>query len=182
MVLPGVSVAADPATSLAVVGFAVGGVALGTLSGLVPGLHANNFALLLAAVASSVPGPPRLVRVAMLAAGVVHTFLDVVPALALGVPDAAMAATALPGHRLVVAGRGREALRLSALGSGAAVLFAIPLALPVTAAMTAAYPVVRAHLPLVLAAVVGFLLVTEPTHRAAVAVQSPSPPAPCSAR
>jgi putative membrane protein len=79
-----------------------------------------------------------------------------------------MAATALPGHRLVVAGRGREALRLSAAGSGAAVLFAVPLAVPVTWAMTAAYPVVRANLPLVLAAVVGFLFLTEPTRRAAV--------------
>lgn len=167
MVLSGVHVAVDPTGSLAVLGFALGGVVLGTLSGLVPGLHANNFALLLAAAAPTVPGPPRLVGAAMLAAGVVHTFLDVVPALALGVPDAAMAATALPGHRLVVAGRGREALRLSALGSGAAVLFAIPLAVPVTAAMTSAYPVVRTHLPLVLAAVVGFLLLTEPTRRAA---------------
>lgn len=168
MVVPGVDVATAPTTSLAVLGFALGGVALGTVSGLVPGLHANNFALLLAAVAPSAPGSPRLVGAAMLAAGVVHTFLDVVPALTLGVPDAAMAATALPGHRLVVAGRGREALRLSALGSGAAVLFAVPLAVPVTAVMTTAYPVVRAHLPLVLAAVVGFLLLTEPTRRAAL--------------
>ncbi|EJN59042.1 tripartite tricarboxylate transporter permease [Halogranum rubrum] len=166
--LPGVDFVSASTTSLAVLGFVGGGVVLGTLSGLVPGLHANNFALLLAAGASSVPGPPRLVGAAILAAGVVHTFLDVVPALALGVPDAAMAATALPGHRLVVAGRGREALRLSALGSGAAVLFAIPLAVPVTAAMTALYPTVRANLPLVLAAVVAFLLLTEPTRRSAL--------------
>ena len=167
MVVPGVDVATAPTTSLAVLGFALGGVALGTVSGLVPGLHANNFALLLAAVAPSAPGSPRLVGAAMLAAGVVHTFLDVVPALTLGVPDAAMAATALPGHRLVVAGRGREALRLSALGSGAAVLFAVPLAVPVTAVMTTAYPVVRAQLPLGRAAVVGFRLLTDPTRRAA---------------
>ena len=164
----GVAVAFDPTTSVAVLAFTVGGVALGTLSGLVPGLHANNFALLLASVATAVPGPPRLVGAAMLAAGVVHTFLDVVPALALGVPDAAMAATALPGHRLVVAGRGREALRLSALGSAIAVLLALPLAVPVTELMTAIYPTVRAHLPLVLAGVVGFLLLTEPSYRAAL--------------
>jgi putative membrane protein len=97
----------------------------------------------------------------MLAAGVVHTFLDIVPALALGVPDPAMAASALPGHRLVLQGQGREALRLSALGSGLAVAFAVPLALPVTAAMEGAYPVIQAHLPLVLGSVVALLLVTE---------------------
>jgi putative membrane protein len=98
------------------------GIALGTCSGLVPGLHANNVALLLAAVASSLPGEPRLAGAAIVAAGVTHTCLDVVPALALGVPDPAMAASALPGHRRVLNGRGREAIRLSALGSASAVL------------------------------------------------------------
>jgi len=150
-----------PESTLATLGFVLGGVALGTCSGLVPGLHANNVALLLAAVAADVPGPPRLVGAAVLAAGVVHTFLDVVPALALGVPDPSMAATALPGHRLVLEGRGREAVRLSALGSGLAVLLAVPLALPVTRGMVAAYPTLRAHLPLALGLVVILLVLTE---------------------
>jgi putative membrane protein len=139
------------------------GVCLGTASGLTPGLHANNFALLLAAVIPSVPAPTSCVVAAMLAAGVVHTFLDVVPALALGVPDAAMAASALPGHRLVLGGRGREALRLSALGSGTALVLAALLAIPVTELMTAMYPTLLAHLSLVLAAVVVLTLAVEPS-------------------
>jgi putative membrane protein len=167
MDLFGVRVFVGPGASLAVAGFVALGVALGTASGLCPGLHVNNLALLLAAVAPAIPGPPHLVGATLLAAGVVHSFLDVVPTLALGVPDASMAVTALPGHRLVIAGRGREALRLSALGSGAAVALAAPLALPVTRAMTAAYPMVRAHLSLVLGAVAVFLVATEPTRRAA---------------
>ncbi len=150
-------------------GFVLGGVALGTASGLVPGLHANNFALLLAAVAPSVPGPTAAVTAAMLAAGTVHTFLDAVPALALGVPDASMVATALPGHRLVVAGRGREAVRLSALGSGLAVALSLLLAAPVTWVMVRAYPTLRAHLPLVLGAVVLVLVATERTWGARLA-------------
>ncbi|WP_224268722.1 tripartite tricarboxylate transporter permease [Haloprofundus salinisoli] len=149
--------------------FVACGVSLGTASGLVPGVHANNFALLLAAVGPTLPGSQTAVGAAILAAGIVHTFLDVVPALALGVPGPAMAATALPGHRLVVAGRGREALRLSALGSVLAVALAVPLALPVTWLMTEAYPLVRAYLPAVLAVVVLVLLATEPSRRAALA-------------
>lgn len=145
------------------VGYALAGAALGSASGLVPGLHANNFALVLAAGAADLPGPPLAVGAAMLAAGVVHTFLDVVPTLALGVPDAAMAATALPGHRLVIEGRGREALRLSALGSGLATVAALALAVPVTAGMEVAYPWLRAHLTFVLAAVVVALVASEPT-------------------
>ncbi len=162
----GESVVFAPESALVALGFVLGGIALGTLSGLVPGLHANNFAFLLAAAAPSIPGPPVFVGAAMLAAGVSATFLDVVPALALGVPDPAMAVTALPGHRLVIEGRGWEALRLSALGSGLAVVFAIPLALPITYAMVAAYPTIDAHLPLLLGAVAIFLVVTERTNRA----------------
>ncbi|TKX76899.1 hypothetical protein EXE53_29430, partial [Halorubrum sp. SD626R] len=151
----------DPAFSAAALAFLAGGVALGTASGLVPGPHANNFALLLAGLAPSVPGDPLLVGIAMLAAGVVHSFLDIVPALALGVPDAATAIAALPGHRLVLAGRGREALRLSAVGSALAVALAVPLAVPITWAMVRGYPVVREHLPLLLAGVVVALVLTE---------------------
>ncbi|MXR50663.1 hypothetical protein GRX03_03440 [Halovenus sp. WSH3] len=124
-------------------------------------MHANNFALLLAGFAPAIPAPPLYVGVAMLAAGVVHTFLDIVPALALGVPDPSMAPTALPGHRLVLRGRGREALRLSALGSLLAVGFAVPLAVPVTVGMGRLYPHVVANLTLVLGAICILLVVTE---------------------
>ncbi|MFC5135651.1 MULTISPECIES: tripartite tricarboxylate transporter permease [Haloferacaceae] len=158
----------DPTFAGAALAFLLCGAALGTASGLVPGLHANNFALLLAGLAPSIPADPLLVGVAMLGAGVVHSFLDIVPALALGVPDAATAVAALPGHRLVIAGRGREAIRLSAVGSGLAVALAVPLALPITWLMARGYPTVRAHLPLVLAGVVVFLVVTESSRRAAV--------------
>jgi putative membrane protein len=166
MMVLGIRFAVEPALTLRVAGFVSGGILLGTISGLTPGLHANNFALLLASVAPGIPGPPTLVGAAMLAAGVVHTFLDVVPALALGVPDAAMAATALPGHRLVIGGRGREALRLSALGSGLAVLVAAPLAIPVTAAMKRLYPLLRPRMSVVLAAVAVYLVATESSGRA----------------
>ncbi|WP_459192340.1 tripartite tricarboxylate transporter permease [Halosimplex sp. J119] len=160
----GVRVVVAPRQTLLFCSFLAGGVVLGTISGLTPGIHANTFALLLAGIAPSVPGPVRFVGAAMLAAGTVHTFLDVVPALALGVPDPAMASSALPGHRLVLAGRGREALRLSALGSGAAVVLAVPLAIPMTRAMTAVYPTLRAHLPLLLGGVVVVLVLTEATN------------------
>ncbi|SEO89466.1 putative membrane protein [Halorientalis persicus] len=164
----GVRIAVAPSAAALALTFVAGGATLGVVSGLIPGLHANNMALLLAAGASAVPGPPRLVGAAMLAAGTMHTFLDVVPALSLGVPDPAMAASALPGHELVLAGRGREALRLSALGSGLAVALAVPLAIPVTEAVTALYPTIRANLSAVLAAVAVGLVTTEGSYRAKV--------------
>jgi putative membrane protein len=151
------------------VAFTLAGVALGTVSGLVPGVHANAFAFLLAAAAPTLAGPADGIACAVLAAGVTHTFLDVVPALALGVPDAAMAAGSLPGHRLVLGGRGREALRLSALGSGGALLVALPLAVPLTALVRHGQAVLLHALPLVLVVVFGLLVAAERRPRAMVA-------------
>ncbi|WP_336364061.1 tripartite tricarboxylate transporter permease [Halalkalicoccus salilacus] len=163
-----VSVTFDLSFALTALAFVLGGALLGTISGLTPGLHANNFALLLAAAAPTIPGPPLLVGAAMLSAGVVHTFLDVVPALALGVPDADMAVMALPGHRLVIEGRGREALRLSALGSALAVVFAVPLAIPITSLMVWLWPTLAANMVLVLLGVVTIMLLTERSRRARI--------------
>lgn len=162
----GVAPVIDLEATILVVGFTLCGACLGTVSGLIPGLHANNFAMLLVGIAPAVPAPPLYVGVAMLAAGIVHSFLDVVPAMAIGVPEADMAVTALPGHRLVIEGRGPEALRLSALGSVLAVLFAVPMAIPVTLGVTLIYDQLMANVSYVLLAVVIGLIITEPTYRA----------------
>ncbi|THE64174.1 hypothetical protein D8Y22_13995 [Salinadaptatus halalkaliphilus] len=159
----GLEVVVDLEFTLALLAWILAGSVLGSCSGLVPGLHANNFALLLAGVATSIPGPPLFIGCGMLAAGVVHTFLNAVPAMALGVPDAEMAVTALPGHRMVMAGRGYEAIRLSAIGSLLAVLVALPLAVPITWGVMAVYPTIRDNLSLVLAMVVVALIASEYT-------------------
>ncbi|MFB6153281.1 MAG: tripartite tricarboxylate transporter permease [Halodesulfurarchaeum sp.] len=163
MELLGARLVSNPSEAVAGLSFIACGILLGTASGLTPGLHVNTLALLLAAIAPSFPGSPHLVGAAMLAAGVVHSFLDIVPALAIGVPDAAMAMTALPGHRMVLGGRGKEALRLSALGSGSAILAAVVLGVPITRLMGRVAPFLIQHLPIVLFAIASVMIVTEPT-------------------
>jgi putative membrane protein len=159
----GTRIVADPIAALTALGFIAGGILLGTASGLTPGLHVNTFAILLASIATSVPGDPHLVGAAMIAAGVVHSFLDIVPAIAIGVPDPAMAISALPGHRLVLGGRGQEALRLSALGSGGAILAALILGAPITLLMRRIAPLLVAHIGIVLGIIAAVMIATERT-------------------
>ena len=166
MELLGIRLVSNPSGAALALGFVGAGIALGTASGLTPGLHVNTLAILLASIAPQIPAAPHLVGAALLAAGVVHSFLDIVPTLAIGVPDAAMAVSALPGHRLVLGGRGREALRLSALGSGGAILAAVVLGLPITWLMARVAPVLIAHIGLVLAGVAVLLILTEGSNRA----------------
>ena len=144
------------------------GVGLGTVTGLVPGLHVNSVAFALVGVAPELDGPPAAIAAAILAAGVVHTFLSIVPGLVLGVPEAASAPGVLPGHRLVLAGRGREAIRLSALGSAVALVGSVAVAIPLSRVVAAGREWLLAALPLVLAAIAGLLILAEPTRRGKV--------------
>ena len=56
---------------------------------------------------------------------VTHTFLDIIPSVFLGAPDTDTALSVLPGHKLMLAGRGYEAIKCSALGSFGSVLVAL---------------------------------------------------------
>ena len=143
--------------------FCLAGFAIGCLSGLVPGLHVNNLAFLLAGIAGAASEfvAPTGIGLVMVTAAVTHTFLDVLPSIVLGVPDESMALVALPGHRMVLKGEGREAVVLSAAGSMLAVVFSFFVAVPVTLMMVRAYSTLSAYMPLVLAGTVVYLVVTE---------------------
>jgi putative membrane protein len=67
----------------------------------------------------------------IMSASVVHSFVDFVPSVFIGAPDADTAVSVLPGHRLLLDGRGMAAVRSAAIGSligcSAAILLAIPM-------------------------------------------------------
>lgn len=114
------------------IGFLAGiafGVALGTVSGLLPGIHVNTLAAgLLAAQAMLIPFfGVDMIAVAMMTALVTHTFLDIIPSTFLGVPDADTAISVIPSHALCLEGNGEEAVRIAALGSAWGFLVAVPL-------------------------------------------------------
>lgn len=123
--------------SILMLGAAVlAGLLVGAGAGLVPGVHVNNTSAILLGLTPALvaAGMPALyVAVMIVASTIAQSFLDAVPAIFLGAPDEATAMAVLPGHRMLMEGRGAEAVRLSAMGSGLAVgaslLLMAPLAL-----------------------------------------------------
>lgn len=119
------------------------GAAIGTFTGLVPGIHVNTLsAMMLAsypALESVLTGfvPDHSVAVCVssciVSASVVHSFVDYIPSVFIGAPDPDDVLTMLPGHRLLSEGRGMVAVRATAIGSCigtcTSVLLAIPLQL-----------------------------------------------------
>ncbi len=133
---------------LAVLSASLLGGLLGCASGMLPGLHSNNVAsaigaspgLLLAlttlgAVQVGGDGWSLVASSAVMACAVAHTVANIVPSIFLAVPEGDTALSVLPGHRMVRAGRGREALRVSVASSLASLALAVALVVPVHALM-----------------------------------------------
>ena len=141
-----------------------GGVLLGICSGLTPGLHTNNFAALLLALSPAFLDlglDPFDLAAAILAASVAHTFLDIVPSIFIGAPDADTALAVLPGHEMMLDGRGIEAVRLSALGSASSVLVALILIVPLSLLFGRFYTSFMEHVGLVILSIAALMILTE---------------------
>ena len=133
------------------------GILLGIFSGLMPGIHSNTIASVLATL-SIPPDAFALIIVAVLAAHIVFAFF---PSVFLSIPDDTVVVSVLPGHRMALEGRGREAIAvcMSAvmMAAGASALL-LPVSLVV---LPIAYAVIEPNMALVLVAASLFLLASE---------------------
>ena len=140
------------------------GYLLGVLSGLVPGIHTNNFALILLALSPmfSENGISTLyIAVMILSNSVSHSFHDIIPAIFLGAPGDDMALAVLPGHTLLLEGKGPEAIRLSALGSAGSVTLALIIAIPMSLLFVSLYHFIQSYMALILILVVFIMILSE---------------------
>ena len=83
------------------------GVMLGSLTGLIPGFHVNNVALILLALSPALLDlgiPLASVAAIIVSTGTVHTFLNYIPSALIGAPDGDTALSLLPGHRMLLSG------------------------------------------------------------------------------
>jgi putative membrane protein len=147
---------------LEIVLFAGLGCILGTFTGLVPGIHTNTLATIIVGLAPTLAKFNSISIAALLMSmGVVHTFLDFIPSILLGVPEGESALSVLPGHSLLMEGRGIEAIRLTAFGSFSALLITLILFLPALKIMAVVYPLVQGNILWILAAVVILSVLSE---------------------
>ncbi|MCF7798441.1 tripartite tricarboxylate transporter permease [Candidatus Woesearchaeota archaeon] len=102
------------------------GVNAGIITGLIPGVHVN---LITAIVVSSVGVlcgvSPFLIALFIISLALTHSFLDSIPSIYLGAPDESMVVGVLPGHQLLMQGKGHLAITYTLLGSLAALLLTI---------------------------------------------------------
>ncbi|MEW6328784.1 MAG: tripartite tricarboxylate transporter permease [Candidatus Micrarchaeota archaeon] len=103
------------------------GLLLGLLSGVLPGIHTNTIVALL--MRSGMGTVSLLTTIVVLACA--RVVFELVQAVFLAIPDETTVVSVLPGHRLLLEGRGFYALSLCVLASLLALVFTVVL-LPVS--------------------------------------------------
>jgi TctA family transporter len=164
---------------LAIIIFTLIGCIAGIITGLIPGIHVNNVAyMILASQAALIsfalavfgwasPTATELVIIvsALVIGNVItHTFLDFIPSVFLGAPEGETALSLLPGHRMMLAGRGYEAIKCSVIGSFGAVVGALILLVPmrlIIGSPVHAYDTLASWMHLLLISISVFLIMTE---------------------
>ncbi|MBI2451615.1 tripartite tricarboxylate transporter permease [Candidatus Pacearchaeota archaeon] len=102
------------------------GCTIGTFTGLSPGIHINLVSAGLLASLGYFSGVNEITLVVFIVAmAITHTFIDFIPSIFLGAPEEDSFLAVLPGHQLLLEGRGQEAVLLTLFGS----LSALPIIL-----------------------------------------------------
>ncbi len=159
--------------------FTLIGCSLGILTGLIPGFHVNTVSFLILSFQSvlgvfalsliggynpSIEYVLALISVLIIGCVVTHTFLNFIPSTYLGAPEGETALSVLPAHRMLLEGRGYEAIKASALGSLGASMVALLLILPARLIMGSPvnlYDKLVPFIPLILFIVVSILVLQE---------------------
>lgn len=135
------------------------GILLGIVMGLLPGLHPNSTVPVILGL-SAILGPMPS-AVILVSCGVVNSFFNFIPSILLGAPDESTVLGVLPGHKLLLEGRGFEAIKLCVIGSFGGVLFAI-MTLPLFVFLVPTlYELIRPQVQWILIAVISLLILEE---------------------
>lgn len=110
------------------------GILIGTITGMIPGIHVNTAGAILFASSTFLLTflSPEFLCVSMVAMSIAHALIEFVPSMLLGVPEEGTATSVLPGHRMVLQGRSKEVIRIVSVGGFGSIIVTI-LMLPIFA-------------------------------------------------
>lgn len=139
------------------------GIAAGTFTGLIPGVHPNTVFVVLVSGALLFSGqfPGILLLVFIISVAVSNTFTDFLPSIIFGAPDPSTALSVLPGHKMLLQGRGHEAIALTVIGGIGVALLTVLTAPLLFFMIPAVHIALGSHLHIILSIVVIWMLLTE---------------------
>ena len=140
------------------------GILAGIFTGLTPGIHTNLIAVLLLSLSPfllQITTPITLITF-IIAMSVTHTFFNAIPAIYLGAPESGEdALSVLPGHRMLLQGKGYEALALTIIGGVFALIIGIMITPLIIKVIPVAYNYIQNYIGYVLLLASIFLIFRE---------------------
>ena len=139
------------------------GCCFGIITGLTPGVHINLVAMILLGVSPILLQhfAPLTLAAFIVAMSITHTFLDFVPSVFLGAPESETALAVLPGHRMLLEGKGYEAVKLSTIGCLICLIITIALLPSLVILTPIIYKNLQSYIGWILFAVVAFMILRE---------------------
>jgi len=136
------------------------GMGAGIVTGLIPGIHVNLISLLVLSLSGVLLGwvSPIALGVFIISLALTHTFLDSLPSIYLGAPDAGQELNVLPGHRLLHKGEGHNAVVYTVIGSLGCLILAMLLFPLFIIGMEWIYPLVKGVIGYILAVIMIFMI------------------------
>jgi putative membrane protein len=141
--------------------FCLLGLGLGIFLGLVPGMHINNILPLILLLFLSFGLEAHYVAVLIVSTAIAEIFTNFIPSIFLGAPEEDTSLSVLPGHRLLLEGRGYEAIKLTVIGGIGALLFTLAFAAIFAKFFIQIYPISRSYLHYLIILVIAFMILTE---------------------
>ncbi|MBI4019195.1 MAG: tripartite tricarboxylate transporter permease [Candidatus Aenigmarchaeota archaeon] len=136
------------------------GIGLGVLAGIVPGLH-PNMVILFVPIISSLGIMPLNLIVLIVAMGVSNSIVDAIPSIFLGAPDGDNALNAMPGHKMLLAGCGYDAVKLTVVGSLASAVLLLPLVPMLFYFIPPLFHAVQAYTHILVGAIAAYMILAE---------------------
>lgn len=143
--------------------FTLMGIIAGIFTGLAPGIHINLVgAFLISLSASALSGLNPIYLVVLISAmAITHTFIDFIPSIFLGCPDADTELSILPGHEMLKRGEGYQAVMNTAYGCLAAIFILIFLTIPLSVSISKVYPYISKIIPYILIFICFIMVLSE---------------------
>ncbi len=125
------------------------GVASGTITGLIPGIHINLLGVFILTISTTILAgiETNSLVIFLVAMSITHTFVDFIPSVFLGCPDTDTELSVLPGHELLKIGQGYQAVLLTCYGSLAAIFILILISIPSITLISQTYYAIKQFIP-----------------------------------
>jgi putative membrane protein len=138
------------------------GILGGIIAGLTPGIHTNTLILIVLGLLPLLAGFPIQAVVALIVSmAITSTLVDFIPSIFLNAPSEDTALSILPGHRLLLEGKGLEAIFLSVIGGIGVIILFILLSPLMLKFLPVIYSFAKSRMALLLLIVAGVMVLTE---------------------